>query len=225
MRMKPCFVSRASSSFWPLGLCKELYLADPPYTVYDYVVMKRSEDMVSHKSSPWTTVLFLTTIEQGLKVIINNYYLLVNAPILRPWLFFNPVFNRDYSWFNSMLQLNIGRWIHVLLVTALLILIYLFHQFVRQRLKTDRLIDATFAFLFAGAICSLIDKVFWNGSLDYIRVRGMFTFDLKDVYINIFVGLFILMVAINHRGIRQVKEDEIVRDFVAYVRRVAKPRE
>ena len=177
--------------------------------------------MIKNKS-PWPAVVFLTALEQGLKLIINRYYLYVNTPILRPWLFFSPVFNRDYSWFNSMLQLNIGRWVHVLLVAALLVFISLIYQFLRQRLEMDRLINATSAFLFAGAICSLIDKVFWNGSLDYIRVRGMFTFDLKDAYINVFIGLFILMVATNHRGVRQVKEDEVLQDFVIYVRKVLK---
>lgn len=174
------------------------------------------------KKSIWPAIICLVALEQGLKVIINSYYLLVKAPILSPWLFFSPVFNRDYSWFNSMLQLNIGRWFHVILVVVMLVAIYVVYQFLRQRLEMDKLINSAFAFLFAGALCSLIDKVFWNGSLDYILVSGMFTFDLKDAYINVFIALFILMVAINHRGIRQVNEDKLFRDFVVYVRRAAK---
>ena len=150
-------------------------------------------DMFS-KRNPWLAVILLTTLEQGLKVVINNYSLLVTTPILRPWLYFSPMFNRDYSWINSMLKLNLGRWFHIILVAGLLIFVYLFYRFIQYSLKTDRLINTTFAFLFAGAICSLIDKVFWNGSLDYIQVRGMFTFDLKDAYINVFIGLFVLMV-------------------------------
>lgn len=177
-----------------------------------------SKDMFSN-GSPWLAVVFLTALEQGLKIIINNYYLLVTAPILRPWLYFSPMFNRDYSWINSMLKLNVGRWFHVILVAGLLVFVYSFYRFIQYSLITDRLINTTFAFLFAGAICSLIDKVLWNGSLDYIQVRGMFTFDLKDAYINVFIGLFVLMVAINHRGIRQVNEEDVFKDFLAYLRR------
>lgn len=178
-------------------------------------------DMFS-KRNPWLAVILLTTLEQGLKVVINNYSLLVTTPILRPWLYFSPMFNRDYSWINSMLKLNLGRWFHIILVAGLLIFVYLFYRFIQYSLKTDRLINTTFAFLFAGAICSLIDKVFWNGSLDYIQVRGMFTFDLKDAYINVFIGLFVLMVVTNHRGIRQVNEEDVLRDFLAYILRLGK---
>jgi len=174
---------------------------------------------MTHKQSPWPIVAVLVILEQGLKIIINHNYLGVNAPMLRPWLFFSPTFNRDYSWLNSLFQLNIGRSVHIALVMGLIALAYLFYRFVTTRLDTDRLINASFAFLFAGALCSLVDKIMWNGSLDYIYLRGFFTFDLKDVYINIFIGLFILMMVINHRGIRQVKEDEVLRDFLAYMRK------
>ena len=34
----------------------------------------------------------------------------------------------------------------------------------------------------AGSICSLVDKIFWGGSLDYIQLYNLFIFDLKDCY-------------------------------------------
>jgi len=47
-------------------------------------------------------VLILVTIEQVIKVVINNNLLDKKFPILPPLLYFKPMFNRDYSWFNSM---------------------------------------------------------------------------------------------------------------------------
>lgn len=75
-----------------------------------------------------------------------------------------------------------------------------------------------YAFIFSGAMCSLIDKIFWNGSLDYILVNGFFTFDLKDVYINIFIGLLILSLLLKNKVLNQI-DDNIVKDFTKYILR------
>lgn len=172
-----------------------------------------------NKKNIWIIITALIVVEQGIKIVINSRYLDENLPILNPWIYFSPMFNRSYSWFNSMLQLGIGKWAHVIIVTVMLILIYLFYKFLNQRSKTTRLVDAAFAFIFAGAACSWIDKVFWNGSLDYIALKGLFTFDLKDVYINIFNGLLILMILTNHKGFRQMDDKEILKDFIRFLRR------
>lgn len=58
---------------------------------------------------------------------------------------------------------------------------------------------------FAGSLCSLIDKVFWGGSLDFIQIPKLFTFDLKDCYLSITQILFII-VAIIHNEEISVKE-------------------
>jgi len=73
-----------------------------------------------------------------------------------------------------------------------------------------------FAFIFSGAVCSLIDKLFWDGSLDYILIKGLFTFDLKDVYINIFIGLLTLSLIFNNKTIKQVSDEFVFKDFIKY---------
>ncbi len=75
-----------------------------------------------------------------------------------------------------------------------------------------------YAFIFSGAMCSLIDKIFWNGSLDYILVNGFFMFDLKDVYINIFNGLLILSLFLKNKVLKQI-DDNIAKDFTRYILR------
>lgn len=74
-----------------------------------------------------------------------------------------------------------------------------------------------FAFLFSGATCSLIDKLFWDGSLDYILVKGFFTFDLKDVYLNIFIGLLILALVLDSKALKQLDDKKILKGFVRYI--------
>ncbi|MGH4119158.1 signal peptidase II [Clostridium sp.] len=80
------------------------------------------------------------------------------------------------------------------------------------------MVNTMYAFIFSGAICSLFDKIFWNGSLDYILVNGFFTFDLKDVYINVFSGLIILLLLFKNKFLNQI-DDNIVKDFTKYILR------
>lgn len=166
----------------------------------------------------WTSllVLFLVTIEQVIKVVIYNNFFNKKTPILSPLIYFKPMFNRDYSWFNSMLQLGIGKWIHILAVAIIIILIYLFYKFLNKQFGTMKIINFMYAFVLSGAICSLIDKVFWNGSLDYICIKGYFTFDLKDIYIDIFIGLLMLLLLIKHKVINKI-DNNLVKDFAKYI--------
>ena len=49
-----------------------------------------------------------------------------------------------------------------------------------------------FIFLFTGALCSLIDKIFYGGSLDFIGICNLFIADIKDIYINLGLYAFII---------------------------------
>ena len=53
-------------------------------------------------------------------------------------------------------------------------------------------IDMCFIFIFAGALCSFIDKVFYGGSLDFIGISNLFIADIKDMYINLGLLFFIM---------------------------------
>jgi signal peptidase II len=51
-------------------------------------------------------------------------------------------------------------------------------------------IEYSFTFILAGAVCSVIDKIFWGGSLDFIGLFSWFIFDTKDLFITIGVTIF-----------------------------------
>lgn len=175
-------------------------------------------NLVTSKKITWIGVFFLISIEQLIKIIINSRYLNIEAPILPPILYFRPMFNKDYSWFNSMLQLGISRWLHIIVVVVMTLLIYLFYQFISSSVHSN-IVNIMFAFVFSGAMCSLIDKIFWNGSLDYIMLKGFFTFDLKDVYVNVSLGLMILLVITKNKVLNQIEDDNLLRDFTNYILR------
>lgn len=162
------------------------------------------------------TVIILVTIDQAIKIVISNNFFNKTFSILPPLLYFNPIFNRNYSWLNSMLQLGIGKWIHVSAVAIMGVLIYLFYQYLNKAFGTNEIINIMYAFIFSGAMCSLIDKIFWNGSLDYILLNGFFTFDLKDVYISIFIGLLILASLLKNKILNQI-DNNLVKNFTKYI--------
>lgn len=149
-------------------------------------------------------IVALIALEQGVKLVINRFFLHVSVPIVAPILYFEPMFNRQYSWFNSMLRIGDTRWFHIGLVGILIVLLALLYRYVDHRIRLRPVIRVMFAFLFAGAVCSLIDKVFWDGSLDYIRLTGFFTFDLKDLYINTFNGILIYLLIFRSHIINEV---------------------
>lgn len=168
----------------------------------------------------FTTLLIF--IEQWIKLIINKSYLSANYPILEPYLYFKPMFNRDYSWINSLFQLGMDKWLHIVLVTIIMVLIVLVYNYLTFKELNTKLVSTSFAFLLAGGICSFVDKVFWDGSLDYIYLRNYFTFDLKDLYIDIFIGLIIAMFVFDYKGFRKSDDDGFVKDFINYLRRTPK---
>ncbi len=169
--------------------------------------------MKKSKAWVWFGIVLLIGIEQGIKLIINTHYLNLSKPIFAPYLYFQPMFNRDYSWINSMLQIGIGKWAHVFFVVVMIALIISFYAFMQKTRTVTTVMRVMFIFIVAGATCSLIDKVFWDGSLDYIYLNGYFTFDLKDVYVNVFNGLLVLMVIINYKAISREDDTDWLKEF------------
>ncbi len=163
--------------------------------------------------------LILILIEQGIKLIINAKYLEASIPIIKNYIYFDPLFNRDYSWINSLFQLGVSKFIHIFLVAFIIIGIIVVYQFIVYKNYNTKLLSTTLSFVLAGGICSFIDKIFWDGSLDYIYIVNYFTFDLKDVYINVFIFLMIMMFIIDHQGIRTAKEDTFLTELKDYVLR------
>lgn len=174
--------------------------------------------MKSGGPKKWILVIALISIEQIIKLIINSFYLDEIISIIPNAVYFSPMFNRDYSWFNSMLQLGAGKWLHITLVAVMIVLIYKFYAYLDCRSFNDKVVDWIYTFVMSGAICSLIDKVFWNGSLDYIAFKGLFTFDLKDLYVDISIGLMFLFIIIGNKDMKNILDDKaLMKGFLQYI--------
>jgi signal peptidase II len=169
--------------------------------------------MKSRNITLWAGIAGLIALEQGIKLLINRFFLDASVPLLKPLFYFEPMFNRHYSWFNSMLRIEGSRWVHIVFVGLVIVLIFLFYRYARRRMGARRFTDTMFSFLLAGAVCSFIDKLFWNGSLDYIRMDGLFTFDLKDLYIDVFIGLLIYALLFRGGELKRFLDSRVIEDF------------
>lgn len=164
-------------------------------------------------------ICLLILIDQGIKLYISHYLINKNFSIIGDYVQFKPHLNTDYSWINSLFELGIGQIAHIVVVILIILLMYIAYKFIKTKYNANQLVDLLFIFVFSGAICSLIDKVFWGGSLDYILFKGLFIFDLKDVYNTIFQVIVISMVIFNYKGIKDVSDKQLYQDFKQFLRR------
>ncbi|GHU64299.1 peptidase A8 [Bacteroidia bacterium] len=138
----------------------------------------------------WVTVLVV--IEQFIKLIISKYYQDINFEIIPSLFEFKPTLNNKSFYWLGLMGIDVGRWARLITGTVALVILYLFYRYMKTVLKKNKLIDVACVFAFAGIICSLCDNVFFGGSWDYIYLKPLFVFDLKDVYLNCFAILFLI---------------------------------
>lgn len=168
------------------------------------------------------TAPVLVLINQAIKTVISRWFFDREFSIIGDYVQFRPKHNTNLSWINSWLGLGVGFIPHILLNIVLLVLAVYIYRYCNSRHRISRIAVTTFILIFAAAFCSLIDKVFWPGSLDYIYLKGLFTFDLKDVYVTACEALLIvLVIRTNTRRPELLKFSVIrhtVKDFLKYVR-------
>ncbi|MDF2686927.1 MAG: putative lipoprotein signal peptidase [Clostridia bacterium] len=148
--------------------------------------------------------------DQLIKIIINTFFFKFNFDIISGIFTFSPVINPKLSWGSYFIDfLNNPFFIYTL--NILIIIIYISgYSFYRSRVEKPG-IWATLIFLFglSGSICGLIDRLFWGGSLDYIKIPHFFVFDLKDCYLTV-SEIILICVVVRHN--KEIK----IRDYLKY---------
>lgn len=127
-------------------------------------------------------IVILIIIDIFIKIIIDNFYF-DKVFMLNQWFGFKPYLNTtQLSIFNNELKLNVSLNVLIILNILLIPIIPLTIKWINIGNKYMKFVNASEILLLSGAFCSLIDKIFWGGSLDYIYVRKLFICDLKDIY-------------------------------------------
>lgn len=175
-------------------------------------------DRKNNKGFVWISIFILIALDQIIKIIVKNYYG-VNVPIIKSLIYFKPTLNEDYSWINSIFNFGWSKLFHIVYILIGLFIFYYAFKYIYFKVGKKSELEALEVFLFSGALCSLIDKIFWNGSLDYIFLKGFFVFDLKDCYITAFEVLVIILITKNWTNISKIENMSLIKDYIEFIKR------
>ncbi len=139
----------------------------------------KQEVLISKKFKPlMIPVLCLMLVDQIIKMVIHLAYMEEQFYILKNLVKFSPQLNTKLSWAGNYIEIFANP-----VVTILLNLILLFVFFYRDIYYINRResrqgfsIKVIMICGIAGCLCSLIDKLFWGGSLDYLQIKDLFCF-------------------------------------------------
>ena len=106
-------------------------------------------------------ILVLVILEQTIKIIVKDYYG-VKVLIIENILYFEPILNDNYSYINSLFNLGWSKTFHIIMVILVLFFSYYVFKYLEAKNIKNSMINIIKVFLFAGVICSLLDKIFWN---------------------------------------------------------------
>lgn len=184
------------------------------FALVGYCAFKLSESKPNGFTGKYVCIFFalLMLVDQGIKIIIKFFFFNDYFEIIKGFLSFNPIINTDGSWLNARFGTSVS---FPLLISVNILALILFVELYRYYLhnykdKKSFWADMCFLFITAGALCSLIDKVFYGGSLDFIGISNLFIADIKDIYINLGILFFIL--AIYQSGYLTDSEDTTFKD-------------
>lgn len=172
--------------------------------------------MTKRRSFIYVSMLFI--MDQVIKLYIYLNHMEKDIDIIKGFLMFRPKFNRDFSWINSLFQFGIGLTAHIIISAIVLLGLIFTYDFIKTKKHINNTLNLAFVFIISGAICSLIDKLIWGGSLDYIYLVGFFIFDLKDVYISVFEVLLILSIVRSFNRFKKLDEKRILRELWIFVK-------
>lgn len=155
-------------------------------------------------------VIILVAIEQIIKLIICLNYQDISLEIIPSLVDFKPTLNNKTFYWLGLMNIDVGRWLR--LATAIIILsaLCLFYLYLKRTLQNKKWLDISFVFGISGVLCSLSDNIFFGGSWDYVYLKPLFIFDLKDIYMDCFSIFFLICCYRNRTEISNIKMKNII---------------
>lgn len=149
-------------------------------------------------------LVLLVLLDQLSKLLISRYFM--TAHWSGQFIGFAPVLNRAHqSIYNQLFNWHVPLFVLVLINLLVLIVFGSVFLFFRHEQRMTPLRQIYFNCLLSAALCSLLDKVFWGGSLDFIRWQH-YIYDLKDVYLTAAEVLIVIDLVKNWSRIRQLSD-------------------
>lgn len=168
-----------------------------------------------NKGNIFLWVILLIFLDQAVKIVIYHSFIDLNFVLVPNLLEFKPIFNPNYSFWTSRFGENMGIVAHLTMFSLIWTFIFLLYKFYHKVDTKNRLLDVALIFQTAGFVSSYICIIFWRqGVLDFIFVKPLnIICDLKDLYINIFILLWVVSIFII-----SAKHHIRSKDIVQYIR-------
>ncbi|QAA30221.1 signal peptidase II [Clostridium manihotivorum] len=163
------------------------------------------------------TFFFTFLLDQGVKLIIKTLYFDKSFFLIDNFLSFNPIINSSGSWLNARFGAGINFSVLIIINAIVLFFILEGYRYYLHKGYKDFWADMSFTFILSGCLCSLIDKIFYGGSLDFIGISSLFIADLKDIYINL--SIFFLALCIYNNGFWKNSEETTFKQDIEGVKR------
>lgn len=161
-------------------------------------------------------IFILTGIDQFIKLIIHTYYLHTCFPIIPSLLEFQPTFNHKYLYINNLFDLGDGLRIHLILFPVVTFTFFFLWSYLRSISRNSKWIDRGFTCVCAGLLSGLVCTLFWEGTLDYLYLKPLFVFDLKDLYLHGFAFFLIIHSLLNRNDLQHIK----IREFMCHTKKL-----
>ncbi|WP_195266926.1 signal peptidase II [Clostridium sp. 1001275B_160808_H3] len=206
-------------SFYTLGMNLLLTII---FAFTGWIIYITSKKYYNGFSSKIVFVIFLILmlIDQGIKLIIKLFYFDNYFEIIPKFLSFDPIINTDGSWLNARFGLGVGFSALIILNALAVILFIEVYRYYLSKGNKEFWSDMAFLFILSGALCSLIDKIFYGGSLDFIGISNLFIADIKDMYINLGILFFIMLIYIN--GYFKEEDSSTLKDDLQSIKKFLK---
>ncbi len=167
-------------------------------------------------------IILLISLDLIIKFVIQAYYFDKHLNIWGEIISFAPKLNKNISWIASRFDIDIGYLPHLFFRCIILIISINIAKNILKKHKLRLPLCLGLILGLAGIFSSVIDQLIFSTSLDYIRINGLFTFDLKDVYITIgeviaFIMLFkYLLIKENRNKLNSMKDLELLHIIFSY---------
>lgn len=163
------------------------------FALIGYLFYKLKENY-KKLSSKYLIILscILLMVDQGIKIIIKFFFFNKDITLIKNFLSFTPIINTDGSWINARYNANISFSLLIIFNILAILLFIELYRYLLKKSPNNFWFDFCFVFILCGAICSLIDKLFYGGSLDFIGIGNLFIADFKDIYIDLGILFFVL---------------------------------
>lgn len=194
------------------------------FALTGYLIYKLSNKFINGFKNILLIFFLLLLIDQGIKLIIKNYFFNDYFEIIKGFLSFDPIINTKGSWLNARFNFEVGFTPLIILNGIALFLFVELYRYYLSKNNKNYWADNAFIFITTGALCSFIDKIFYGGSLDFIGISDLFIADIKDIYINAGILFFIVLMYksgyFSDNSSTSLKEDwNMIKEFLIFIKK------